>query len=179
MTECGIWTIENSKEKKMLRKKLAYFDFQKWSKKEIAELIKRMKEIMLAANGIGLAANQIGLDVRIFVVQLQAVDRQGRPRALSSGERKFYAIFNPEIVKSSEEKTVMEEGCLSVPGGYFGDVERPEKITLVGFDKNGKKLKIKAWGMLARVFQHEVDHLNGIVFIDKAKEVYQYKEEAN
>lgn len=64
----------------------------------------------------------------------------------------------------------MEEGCLSVPGIY-GDVERPEKITLVGQDRYDKKIKIKAWGLLARVFQHEVDHLNGILFIDKAKSI--------
>ncbi len=85
---------------------------------------------------------------------------------------KFFAIFNPQIVKFSEEKILMEEGCLSVPG-IWGGVERPEKITLVGFDKNGKKLKIKAWGLLARIFQHEIDHLNGILFIDKAKQVYK------
>lgn len=176
MTELGIWTIDNRKEKKLLRKKLADFNFQKWNKNEIAELIKKMKEIMSAANGIGLAANQIGLDARVFVAQLQSVDRQGQPRRLSTGERKFYAIFNPEIVKFSEIKVNIEEGCLSVPGGYYGEVDRPEKITLIGFDKNGKKLKIKAWGMLARVFQHEIDHLNGIVFVDKAKELHQYQE---
>ena len=73
----------------------------------------------------------------------------------------------------------MEEGCLSVPE-IFGAVERPEKITLEGFDTGGKKIKIKAWGLLARIFQHETDHLNGILFIDKAKNLRRYeKQEKN
>ena len=112
---------------------------------------------MKKADGIGLSANQIGLDFKVFVAQ---------------ADGKFYAIFNPKILKSSEERAAMEEGCLSVPE-VFGTVIRPAKIVLEGFDKNGKKLKIKAWGLLARIFQHEVDHLNGKLFIDKAEKLYK------
>ena len=170
--EPKIVTINNKSEEKFLRRKTELFDFSKFSKREVGELIKRMREVMAKANGIGLAANQIGLDFKMFVAQIQKIDREGNSRELSNDQQKFYAIFNPEVVKVSSEKSQMDEGCLSVPGGFFGEVERPEKITLIGFDKNGKKIKIKAWGLLARVFQHEVDHLNGILFIDKCKKMY-------
>ncbi len=175
-----IITIENKQDAKFLRHKTADFDFKKYNRKEIAELIKQMRERMEAVNGIGLSANQIGLNFKFFVVQIPqniSVNPRSNPRE-SATTSKFYAIFNPEIVKFSKEKTVIEEGCLSVPGVY-GLVERPKKITLVGQDKNAKKIKIKAWGLLGRVFQHEVDHLNGILFIDRTKKVYKYKVEGN
>ena len=165
-----ILTINNKNEQKFLRRKTANFDFTTRSKKEINELIKQMKEIMLAAPGVGLSANQVGMNLRFFIVQLP-------PENISSNQRSnqhksaLYTIFNPEITKYSKETIKIEEGCLSVPGVY-GLVERPEKIILIGYDKNGKKLKIKAWGLLARVFQHEIDHLNGILFIDRCKKVY-------
>lgn len=143
-----------------MRQKTANFDFKKYNRKEITNLIKQMREAMETAQGVGLSANQIGLDLKFFVVEMPQENKSP----------KFYAVFNPEIIKSSKEKDVMEEGCLSVPE-VSGLVERPEKITLVGQDKNAKKIKIKAWGLLARIFQHEIDHLNGILFIDKAKQI--------
>ena len=160
MTKDGIWTIDNKTELKLLRKKMADFDFSKHTKKEIQELLKKMRSAMKAANGIGLSANQIGLDLNMFIAQVDG---------------KFYSIFNPKITKTSEETANLEEGCLSVPE-VFGAVDRPEKITLEGFDKNGRKIKIKAWGLLAKVFQHEHDHLNGVVFIDKATGLHKYEE---
>ncbi len=159
-----ILTINNRREKKFLRKKTAKFDFSKFDKQEIRDLIRNMRETMEAADGIGLSANQVGLDLKFFVTELPEENKAP----------KFYAIFNPEIIKPSKEKSVMEEGCLSVPELY-GLVERPEKITLVGQDKDGKKIKIKAWGLLARVFQHETDHLNGILFVDKATNLRKYE----
>jgi peptide deformylase len=159
MTPEGIWVIDNKNEAKLLRKKVADFDFKKYSKKDIQKLISQMREAMKKANGIGLSANQIGLDLNVFIAH---------------AEGKFYAIFNPRLVKYSEEKNTMEEGCLSVPD-VFGTVTRPAKISLEGQDKNGKKIKIKAWGMLARIFQHEFDHLNGGLFIDKATELHKYE----
>ncbi len=160
MTKEGVWLIADKKEAKLLRKKTAEFDFKKYSKSEIRDLIKKMREIMKQAQGIGLSANQIGLDLKVFVAQ---------------PEKKFYAVFNPEIIKESGETVSMEEGCLSVPG-YFGPVERQEKVILSGFDQNHKKVKIKAWGLLARVFQHETDHLNGKLFIDKCKDLRKSEE---
>ena len=117
----------------------------------------RMKLVMQEANGIGLSGNQIGLEHRVFVA------KQGK---------KAYVVFNPEIVKESEEKHPMEEGCLSVPLSY-GEVERAEKIVVRGRDINGRKVKYKINGLLARIFQHEIDHLNGVLFIDKAKEIHK------
>lgn len=130
---------------------------------EIRQLVKRMKKIMEKADGIGLAANQIGLPLRLFVAKV---------------DKKFYAVLNPEIAKTSTEKNVEEEGCLSVPG-FWGPVERARRVTLRGLDPYGRKIEIKTKGLLARVFQHEVDHLNGILFIDKAKKIYKYVEKDN
>lgn len=151
----NIVTIANKKDEKFLRHPVAAFDFSKFTKKEIRELVKRMRRDMQEAAGIGLSANQIGLDLKMFVAMV---------------ENKFYAVFNPELIQFSKEIGPMDEGCLSVPGVY-GLVERPIKVTLKGFDANNHPLKIKAWGLLARVFQHEMDHLNGKLFIDKAKQV--------
>ena len=158
-----ILTIANKKEEHFLRKKTADFEFQK-NQKEVQELIRVMKEAMRKAHGIGLSANQIGLPHSVFIAEIPD----------QAGGLKFYAVFNPKIKKTSGEKADFEEGCLSVPN-IFGPVERPEKITISGFDKSGKPVNIKAWGLLARVFQHEIDHLNGKLFIDKAKSLRKYE----
>jgi len=173
-----IFTINNKKEEKFLRQKTVEFDFNKLGKKEISELLGTMRRIMTEARGIGLSANQLGLNLKFFVAQISDKplkhDENGKVIMPLPELMKFYAIFNPEIIKFSEEKIVMEEGCLSVPDIY-GLVERPTKITIVGQDENNKKIKIKASGILARVFQHEFDHLNGILFIDKAKDIHKIK----
>lgn len=173
-----IVTIENKKDEKFLRKKTAEVDFRGIDKKELAELIKNMRKMMYEANGIGLSANQIGLNMRLFVAQVfgKPIKRGADNKIIMppQSEMKFYAILNPEITKFSNKKVAIEEGCLSVPGIY-GIVERPEKITMEGYDKNGRKIKIKATGILARVFQHETDHLNGILFIDKCDKLYKVK----
>lgn len=156
-----ILVIANKKEEKFLRNKADEFDFARFSRKDVSNLLVTMKSAMRRANGVGLSANQIGLPYRVFVAQVP--ERKGGSR--------FYAIFNPTIEKTSGEKISMEEGCLSIPGTY-GIVERPLRVTLRGFDRNGKPFKIKAWGLPARVFQHEVDHLEGKLFIDRTKHVY-------
>ncbi len=150
-----IVTTATKKDERFLRQKTREFDFSKFTRKEIQVLVRQMRQDMIAAEGIGLSANQIGLDTKIFVARV---------------ENKFYAVFNPEIIQKSTETNKMDEGCLSIPGVY-GLVERPAKVTLKGFDPNGRPVKIKAWGLLARVFQHEMDHLDGGLFIDKAKQV--------
>jgi len=151
----NIVTIAIKKNEKFLRTPTVHFDFSKYSKKEVRELVKTMRQAMQEAEGIGLSANQIGMNIKVFVAKV---------------ENKFYAVFNPELTQLSKEKISLDEGCLSIPGLY-GAVERPERVVLKGLDQNGKSLKIKAWGLLARVFQHEVDHLSGKLFIDKAKQV--------
>ena len=148
-----IWTVNNKDEKKLLNSKLQRFDFADHNNTQINELVQKMDKSMREANGVGLSANQIGVDMKVFVARW---------------DNKFYAVFNPEIEKPSKEKDSMEEGCLSIPG-FYGEVKRAEKIVLVGQNKQGKRVKISAYGMLARIFQHETDHLNGRLFTDKMK----------
>ena len=148
-----ILKISNKKDNKFLRKKTAPFDFNSMTKDELRILINDMKETMRSAEGVGLSANQVGVDASFFVAEV---------------EDKFYAIFNPEIVKTSTDTEPLEQGCLSVSDKRV-DVTRPYQITLKGFDKNKKRLRIKAWGFLAHVFQHEVDHLNGKLITDYSK----------
>lgn len=118
---------------------------------EIRELIPRMYEIMHEANGVGLAANQLGLPLRMFVYDV--------------GEGP-HALINPKIVKKSG-KQVGVEGCLSIPG-LQGDVDRADMVIVTGLDENGEKVRLTGEGLLARVFQHETDHLEGKLFIDRA-----------
>lgn len=118
---------------------------------EIRELIPRMYEIMVEARGLGLAGPQIGIPKRIFVYDVG----EGR-----------HALINPEMVSGSGEEWGIE-GCLSIPG-LQGEVPRAERVTVAGINEEGKKVKIKAEGLLARVFQHEMDHLDGTMFIDRA-----------
>jgi peptide deformylase len=160
-----IQNVNNKSEAKFLRSKTEPFDFKKSNKRDISEFIKNMQETMRQSSGIGLAANQIGLNMRVFVAEVPSKD----------GGAKFYAIFNPTIQKIGEETSLMEEGCLSVPG-IFGEVKRAERVVLSYEDKNGKPQKIKAWGLLARVFQHEMDHLEGRLILDTAERILKEDE---
>jgi peptide deformylase len=141
----------------LLRKRINEVKETQFGSAEILELVKSMKETLKQAQGAGLAANQIGKDWRLFIADV---------------EGKFYAVANPEIIKISPKTVLMEEGCLSVPGTW-GVVERAESIEIQGRNQFGKKIKIKARGLLARVFQHEIDHLDGILFIDKATQIFK------
>jgi peptide deformylase len=118
---------------------------------EIRELIRKMYRIMEESNGVGLAANQIGVPLRIFTYDV--------------GEGP-HAIINPRIVRKLGSQ-VGVEGCLSVPG-LQGDVERANIVTVEGLDENGNNVRVTGEGLLARVFQHEIDHLDGVVFIARA-----------
>lgn len=119
--------------------------------KKMRAFIEDMAETMYKTDGVGLAAPQVGVSKRIIVVD----DGNG-----------LQALINPQIIKG-EGSQWGPEGCLSVPG-YFGDVERYEKVTVTAIDPNNKKLRIEAEGFLARIFQHEIDHLEGHLFIEKA-----------
>lgn len=127
--------------------------------KSIEKLIDDMVETMHDDNGIGLAANQVSVAQRVIVVQLP-------PDEEDQQAGKLYALINPEIVAASEETLSGEEGCLSIPY-YYGEVTRHEAIVVRARDRKWHEVKIKAQGWLARVFQHEIDHLNGILFIDR------------
>jgi peptide deformylase len=123
-----------------------------------------MVETMRSSNGVGLAAPQIGLPMQLAVIEsLPKEDEAGNEIPDS---RQLFVIANPEIVWQSRETADGVEGCLSIPG-YVGEVERHEVIRVRGQDRYGKKVKLKLNGWTARIFQHEVDHLNGILYIDR------------
>ncbi len=126
---------------------------------ELRKLIDDMFETMRAANGLGLAAPQIGVLQRVFVVELE--EDEATP-----GSGVPYALINPEIVKSSEDREAGQEGCLSIPG-WRGEVERPVKVVVRALDRDGQRVKLEFEGLVARAMQHELDHLDGVLFIDK------------
>ncbi len=156
-----ILTVDDKRQAEFLHLKTELIDFKKIDLKELQRVGKIMRTIMKRARGIGLSANQIGLNLRFFVAEVPA-EGGGRP--------KFYSVINPTLRLDKETKD-LDEGCLSVIGAT-GLVTRSAKVTLSGFDLKGKPIRIKAWGLLAHIFQHEVDHLHGTLFIDKAKKIY-------
>lgn len=129
---------------------------------EVQQLINDMVETMRAAPGVGLAAPQVDVPERIVVVELPADEEEGLPAEL-------YAFVNPEIIKASRDTEEGEEGCLSIPG-YIGEVERSTEIVIRGQDALGRPQRLKARDYLARIFQHEIDHLEGVLFIDRVTE---------
>lgn len=123
---------------------------------DLRQLMDDMLETMYATNGIGLAAPQVGESVRVVVMDIDQTDEEkGTPR--------FFV--NPEITWTSEETSVYKEGCLSVPDQY-ADIERPAQVRLSYLDYDGTRKEIEADGLLATCIQHEIDHLNGILFVD-------------
>jgi len=122
---------------------------------EIRKLVEDMADSMYAAEGIGLAAVQIGVAKRVIVMDLDQKD----------GKKDWRVFINPKITWASEEMATFEEGCLSVPE-IWDDVERPARIKAEYLDLDGKKIEIEADGMLATCLQHEMDHLEGVLFID-------------
>jgi peptide deformylase len=121
----------------------------------IRRLMDDMLETMYAAPGIGLAAPQVGKPVRVIVVDVAEKEEPPQP----------YRMANPEIVDASEELRVMNEGCLSVPD-FYADVERADTITVRYLDENGAEQVLKAAGILATCIAHEIEHLDGVLFVD-------------
>lgn len=122
------------------------------------QLIGQMKKDMVAHNGIGLAANQVGKDLALFVIDEKL--------STEHGVGSVYA--NPEITEYGKESDALEEGCLSIPG-LWTPITRSKKIMFKALDSQGNKVKFRARGMLARVLQHETDHLNGLTIKDRSK----------
>jgi peptide deformylase len=135
----------------------------------VEQLIEDMIETMRIAPGVGLAAPQVGISQRVIVVEFAEPheDPDQPPK-----EAKLYAVVNPEIARSSHETEVGVEGCLSIPG-YLGEVERHSQVTVKGLNRHGQPFRLKAKGWLARIFQHEIDHLNGVLFLDLASKVWK------
>lgn len=133
--------------------------------KELEILIDDMIETMREAPGVGLAAPQIGVSKRVIVVEFGHEEDETIPKRL-------YAVVNPEIISMSEETVQGIEGCLSVPG-YVGEVDRAKVVTVKGQNPQGKTIKIRAQGWLARIFQHEIDHVNGVLYTDRADNIWK------
>jgi peptide deformylase len=140
---------------------------------EHRKLIEDMIETMRAAPGVGLAAPQVGESERLIVVEwAEEPENEDDPPK----KKKLYVVINPEIVLASEEMVQGTEGCLSIPG-WVGDVMRHEAVMVRGLNRNGERIKIEAEGWLARIFQHEIDHLNGVLFTDRATRVWKPQDE--
>ena len=132
---------------------------------KLRELIDDMIETMRAAPGVGLAAPQVAVSERVIVVEYpeNEEDEQAEP--------KLYVLVNPEIVKASNETVVNVEGCLSIPN-IVGEVERAQAITVKGQNRHGKPVRLKLKDWTARIFQHEIDHVNGVLFTDRATQIW-------
>jgi peptide deformylase len=136
---------------------------------EFQTLVDDMIETLRVAPGVGLAAPQIDVSRRLIVVEFGDEEDEEAPK-------KLFVVANPEIVLFSEEQVMGTEACLSIPG-FAGDVFRAKEIIVKGQNRRGKPIKIKARDWLARIFQHEIDHLDGTLFIDRADKVWKPEEE--
>lgn len=125
-------------------------------------LVRDMAETMYAAPGVGLAATQVDVHLRVIVIDV------------SDAKDQLRVFVNPEILDSSGERKVYEEGCLSVPGIYE-EVERPDRVRVRAFDEHGKRFEVEADGLLAVCLQHEIDHLNGRVFVQYLSRLKQHR----
>jgi peptide deformylase len=131
-------------------------------------LVEDMVDTMREAPGVGLAAPQVGESIRLIVVEFGDEENEEAPA-------KLYALANPEITRTSAETLIGAEGCLSIPG-VQGEVERAAAVTVKGLNRHGKPMTVKAKGWLARIFQHEIDHLDGVLFVDRAQKLWQAEE---
>jgi peptide deformylase len=143
--------------------------------KNLQTLIDDMIDTMREAPGVGLAAPQVGVSERVIVVEYAEPEKVEEGEEPKEVEPKLYVMVNPEIVKASPETEMGVEGCLSVPI-LVGEVERAHEIRIKGFNRRGQPMKLKVDGWLARIFQHEIDHINGILFTDRATQVWQPEE---
>lgn len=142
--------------------------------KEIQKVLKDMRAALVSYSaqgfvGVAIAAPQVGIPLRIFIVHDTSDDRD-KDHAIPD-----LVAINPRIIKLSRKKRVVGEGCLSVPD-HYGAIERAEKATLRAHDEHGKEYEYGASGLLAQIFQHECDHLDGILFVDKAEKVWEKKD---
>ncbi len=127
---------------------------------ELQRLIDDMIQTMYAAPGIGLAAPQVGVSRRLIVIDVNGREEEEIP---------LIVLINPEI-KAADGEMASEEGCLSLPG-YIADVKRAERVLVSGLDRKGKQVEIEGRGLLSRVLQHEIDHLNGMLLIDRISSI--------
>jgi peptide deformylase len=175
------------KDNKVLRQIAKEVPVKEIGGRKINDLIKKMSDALsLTEHGVALAAPQIGESLRLFIVDKNALKQnqdEGRTFANSAKVRPSpsspkktdpWVFINPVIKKISKKKQVVGEGCLSVEG-MFGTIKRADKLSVEAYDENGKKFNRGASGLLAQIIQHETDHLNGVLFIDKAELLEKYE----
>jgi peptide deformylase len=140
---------------------------------ELEQLVHDMIDTLRDAPGVGLAAPQVDVSQRVVVVEYgeESDDPETPPKPA-----KLYVVINPEIVRKSSDTVLGNEACLSLPG-YMGEVKRFESVTIKGLDQRGKNFRLRAKGWLARIFQHEIDHLDGILYIDRATQVWRIEQD--
>ena len=134
---------------------------------DLQTLIDDMVDTLRAAPGVGLAAPQVGISERVVVIEYSPDDSEDE-----NAPKKIFTLVNPEIIKASEEIETGVEACLSIPG-LVGEVDRAYQIMVKAQNRRGQNVKIKARGWLARIFQHEIDHLDGVLFTDRAEKVWK------
>jgi peptide deformylase len=138
---------------------------------ELQQLIEDMIDTLHEESGAGLAAPQVNVSKQVIVVEFGSEEDEEIPPEL-------YVTINPKITRFSQQMVTGAEGCLSVPG-LMGEVDRSEEVVVEGQDRNGEPLKMSLQGWAARIFQHEIDHINGILYTDRAMEVWEADEEYN
>lgn len=161
MTEREIVTLPAPVLRRKARKVSEFND-------ELQVLVDDMVETMRVAPGVGLAAPQINIPLRVVVVEFGDENDEEAPA-------KLYVVINPELSRFSNEVSVGTEGCLSIPG-FLGEVERPVSAIVKGLNRHGQPMRMKTSGWLARIFQHEVDHLDGILYIDRTDKIVKIEE---
>lgn len=140
---------------------------------KLQKLIDDMVETVIDAPGVGLAAPQVAQSKRLIIVRLP--DDEDAKKEFGKQAGVLYVVANPKIIKTSKTIVSGIEACLSIPG-YLGEVDRYESVVITGQDRHGKAFRIKAKDWLARVFQHEIDHLDGQLYIDIANDVWRADE---
>lgn len=165
------------KNNKILRQTAKNVDFKNINSSQIKNLTKQMSEILAKSpNGVALAAPQIGKSLRVFIIAGEVFQNGKNPFPEKNKQRLPPVIFiNPVIKKFSKKMQIVNEGCLSVDK-IFGTIKRAEKVTVEAYNENGKKFTRGASGTLAQIIQHEIDHLNGILFIDSATNLEKISE---
>jgi peptide deformylase len=143
--------------------------------KDLQTLIDDMIDTMRDAPGVGLAAPQVNILQQLAVIEYSE-DEDDEEQEAKPKPKKLYVIINPEIIKASDDKVMGVEGCLSIPG-LIGKVERHQAIQVKALNRHGSPVKLKVDGWLARIFQHEIDHLNGVLFTDLATEIWKPRDD--
>lgn len=139
---------------------------------KLQTLIDDMVETMRQAPGVGLAAPQVGVLEQVIVVEYFEKEEDEEREDAQNAPKRLYVVINPEITRASTTTVSGPEGCLSIPG-YMGEVERFEAITVKGQNRRGQPITLKLKDWTARIFQHEIDHLNGVLFTDLATKIWK------